>query len=201
MRVRRPGVSVLRGRKLAVLALIVISSSACSVPKAETLNCGEEQSIFACQAKFSDGKSRSIVFVKVPAPGQQVLDEVTTKDDLGNEYCVTLYQNVTATYVPGTCGAPIAGAGVAAEPTATTLDSGAVPQGVVCTEGRPVEECRVSYSDGTIRELRFVDEPSSELERGDTDPHVDGKGVRFCVTLFTKGNDVEATYVASIDGC
>jgi hypothetical protein len=94
-------------RKVAVVSLLLVAVSACSVPRAETLNCGEDQSIFACQAKFSDGKSRNIVFVKAPAPGQTVLDEVTTRDDLGNEYCVTLYQNVTATYVPGECGSPL----------------------------------------------------------------------------------------------
>ncbi|MEN9287256.1 MAG: hypothetical protein RIS39_1248 [Actinomycetota bacterium] len=201
MRVRRPGVSVLRGRKLAVLALIVISSSACSVPKAETLNCGEEQSIFACQAKFSDGKSRSIVFVKVPAPGQQVLDEVTTKDDLGNEYCVTLYQNVTATYVPGTCGAPIAGAGVSAEPTATTLDPNAVPQGVACEEGTPVLQCRAAFSDGTIRTLAFVESPSADMSRVDSDPHVDDEGVTYCVTLYAEEDEAKATYVVGTEGC
>jgi hypothetical protein len=98
-------------RRFLGFAALLFVASACSVPKAETLNCGDDQSIFACQAKFSDGKSRSIVFVKVPAPGQTVLDEITTRDDLGNEYCVTLYQNVTATYHPGTCGSPISGAG------------------------------------------------------------------------------------------
>jgi len=188
-------------RRVVVFALLVVAMSACSVPKAETLNCGEDQSIFACKAKFSDGKARNIVFVKVPALGQTVLDEVTTRDDLGNEYCVTLYQNVTATYQAGACGAAVTGSGASAEPTATTLDSGAIPQGVVCVEGGPVEECRVSYSDGTIRDLRFVNQPSEELTKGDTDPHIDGNGVKYCVTLFTKGNDVEATYVASIDGC
>jgi hypothetical protein len=76
-----------------------------------------------------------------------------------------------------------------------------VPQGVVCEEKQPVEDCRVSYSDGTVRDLRFVESPSAEMIEGDTDPHVDEKGVRYCVTLFTKGNDVEATYFASIDGC
>jgi hypothetical protein len=90
-------------RRVAVFALVLVAISACSVPKAETLNCGEDQSIFACQAKFSDGKSRNIVFVKVPAPGQTVLDEVTTRDDLGNDYCVTLYGNVTATFAAGSC--------------------------------------------------------------------------------------------------
>lgn len=188
-------------RRVAVFALLLVAISACSVPKAETLNCGEDQSIFACKAKFSDGKSRSIVFVKVPAPGQTVLDEVTTRDDLGNEYCVTLYQNVTATYLAGECGAPITGASATAEPTATTLDPGARPEGVACVDGTPVTQCKVSYSDGTTRELSFVESPRSDMTKGDTDPHVDDKGVRYCVTIFTKGNDVEATYVASVDGC
>lgn len=188
-------------RRAVGLAALLLVASACSVPKAETLNCGEDQSIFACQAKFSDGKSRSIVFVKVPAPGQTVLDEITTRDDLGNEYCVTLYQNVTATYHPGKCGSPISGAGAAAEPTATTLDPNAVPQGVACTEGQMVEDCKVAFSDGTIRPLKFVEEPSSDMKRGDSDPFVDGKGVRYCVTLYINGDDAEATAVPSEKGC
>lgn len=171
------------------------------MPKAESLNCGQDQSIFACQAKFSDGKSRNIVFVKVPAPGQEVLDEVTTKDDLGGEYCVTLYGNVTATYLAGACGAPIAGASALAEPTATTLDPNAVPQGVACTEGTPVLQCQAAYSDGTVRALAFVENPTSEMSRVDSDPHVDDEGITYCVTLYAEEDEAKATYVVGSDGC
>ena len=188
-------------RRAVGLAALLLVASACSVPKAETLNCGEDQSIFACQAKFSDGKSRSIVFVKVPAPGQTVLDEITTRDDLGNEYCVTLYQNVTATYHPGECGSPISGAGAAAEPTATTLDPNAVPQGVACTEGTPVLQCRAAYSDGTIRAVSFVNVISQDMYRVDSDPHVDESGVTYCVTLYAEEDDAKATYVVGTEGC
>ena len=90
-------------RRLAVFGLVMLATSACSVPKAETLNCPKDQSVFACEAQFSDGKSRSIVFVKDPTPGQTVLDEITTTDDMGNDYCVTLYENVTATFAAGSC--------------------------------------------------------------------------------------------------
>ena len=188
-------------RRVAVFALLLVAISACSVPKAETLNCGEDQSIFACKAKFSDGKSRSIVFVKVPAPGQTVLDEVTTRDDLGNEYCVTLYQNVTATYLAGECGAPESGASASAEPTATTLDPNAVPQGVACVEGTPVLQCRAAFSDGTFRPLTFVDVLAPDMTKVDSDPHIDDEGVTYCVTLYAEEDEAKATYAVGSEGC
>lgn len=187
-------------RRLAISGFVLVALSGCSVPTAQSLNCGEDQSIFACQAKFSDGKSRNIVFVKRPTPGQTVLDEVTTRDDLGNLYCVTLYDNVTATYLPGECGATTVGDG-AAEPTATTVDPNAVPQGVACTQGTPVTDCRAAYSDGTIRSLTFIDAPEPDMGRVDSDPHVDQDGVSYCVTLYSDEDDAKATYVAGVENC
>jgi len=140
-------------RRFALFVFALVAVTACSVPKPETLNCGEDQSIFACQAKFSDGKSRGIVFVKVPMPDQEVLDSVTTRDDLGNQYCVTLYQNATATYAPGECGSGAATANLPAEPTSTSVDPTAYPQGLACTDGQSVYECRASFSDGSLRQL------------------------------------------------
>jgi hypothetical protein len=139
--------------------------------------------------------------VKVPAPGQTVLDEITTRDDLGNEYCVTLYQNVTATYHPGTCGSPISGAGAAAEPTATTVDLSAFPLGLACIIGTPVVACNAAYSDGSTRKLEFVQEIPANFKKLDSDPHTDDKGVLYCVTIYGFEEDAKATYVAGSEGC
>ncbi|MFM8907847.1 MAG: hypothetical protein ACKOIZ_09610, partial [Actinomycetota bacterium] len=159
-------------RNLALAPLLLVALSACSVPKAEALNCGEDQSIFACQAKFSDGKSRSIVFVKKPMPDATVLDEVTTRDDLGNMYCVTLYSNVTATYAAGECGLPVVGQ-APLEPTSTSVDPSAfIDGGLACVEGTSVFDCRASYSDGTTRPIRFVDKADPVAKKIDSDPHI-----------------------------
>jgi len=188
-------------RRVAVFALLLVAISACSVPKAETLNCGEDQSIFACKAKFSDGKSRSIVFVKVPAPGQTVLDEVTTRDDLGNEYCVTLYQNVTATYLAGECGTQTEAASDPLQPTSTSLDPTAKAVGVACENGTSVFQCEAAYSDGSSRPVRFVEVVPSEFEKIDSDIHIDASGTRFCVTVYGRAEDSLATISAAADGC
>ena len=172
-------------RRLALVPLLVVALTACSVPEPETLDCGADQSVFACKAKFSDGKSRSIVFVKVALPDQPVLDVVSTRDDLGNPYCVTLYGNATATFVGGECGSPTA---VTQDPTATTVDPNAVPQGVACTEGTSVYDCRATYSDGTLRGVQFVDVVSEEAEKVDRDPHTDDQGNVLCVTVFSDGS-------------
>jgi len=188
-------------RKVAVVSLLLVAVSACSVPRAETLNCGEDQSIFACQAKFSDGKSRNIVFVKAPAPGQTVLDEVTTRDDLGNEYCVTLYQNVTATYVPGECGSipPIAAQPM--EPTSTSVDPLSKPQGVSCVEGLSVDQCRVAYSDGTNRRVQIVDSVPDDFVKLDSDPHIDESGLVYCVTAYGRAEEARLIFELGADGC
>lgn len=180
-------------RRLAVSGFVLVALSGCSVPTAQSLNCGEDQSIFACQAKFSDGKSRNIVFVKRPTPGQTVLDEVTTRDDLGNLYCVTLYDNVTATYLPGECGATTVVEG-AAEPTATTVDPNAVPQGLACTQGTPVTDCRVAYDDGTDRRVGFVEAAPKDFAKIDSDPHTDETGASWCVIVY--GREQEARLIA-----
>ena len=77
--------------------------TSCSIPEARKLDCVDGTSVYSCKAEFSDGKSREIVFVDTPSPGQEALDTTTVRDDLGNEYCVTLYRNVTATFVAGAC--------------------------------------------------------------------------------------------------
>jgi hypothetical protein len=46
---------------------------------------------------------RSIVFVDTPPADRTALDSVTTRDDFGNPYCITLYDNATATYKAGDC--------------------------------------------------------------------------------------------------
>lgn len=186
-------------RRFALLAFALVAITACSVPKPETLNCGEDQSIFACQAKFSDGKSRGIVFVKVPMPDQEILDSVTTRDDLGNQYCVTLYQNATATYGAGECGEqpPIASSPI--EPTSTSLDpTASIDGGLVCTEGSPVFDCRAAYSDGTIRPIRFVEAADEVAKRVDSDPHKDDSGNMLCVVLY---DDATATFTSGAENC
>ena len=87
----------------AVLVVFIVALTACSVPAPQTLDCADGQSVYTCKAKFSDGKSRSIVFVESALPEQTVLDIATTKDDFGNPFCVTLYDNATATFVGGEC--------------------------------------------------------------------------------------------------
>jgi len=169
------------------------------VPKAESLNCGQDESIFACQAKFSDGKPRNIVYVKVPAPGQEVLDEVTTKDDLGGEYCVTLYGNVTATYTSGKCGENVNAA--SSRPTSTSVDPTAVAIGVACEDGSRVFDCQAAYNDGSSRQVRFVEIVPSEFDKVDSDIHIDGSGTQFCVTVYSRAEDALATVSAVSDGC
>lgn len=88
---------------VAVLVVFIVALTACSVPAPQTLDCADGQSVYTCKAKFSDGKSRSIVFVDSALPEQTVLDIATTKDDFGNPFCVTLYDNATATFVGGEC--------------------------------------------------------------------------------------------------
>jgi len=190
-------------RNLALAPLLLVALSACSVPKAEALNCGEDQSIFACQAKFSDGKSRSIVFVKKPMPDATVLDEVTTRDDLGNMYCVTLYSNVTATYAAGLCGAATATNMQPSEPTATTVDPNSVPQGIACVEGASVFDCRAVFSDGTVRKLQILDAPPEGLSPADSDPHRDDTGNVYCVTLYATqpGEQAIATFRPGAENC
>jgi hypothetical protein len=187
-------------RRLAISGFVLVALSGCSVPTAQSLNCGEDQSIFACQAKFSDGKSRNIVFVKRPTPGQTVLDEVTTRDDLGNLYCVTLYDNVTATYLPGECGATVE-ISPALEPTSTSVDPGAQPLGVACTEGTPVLECRAAYSDGTNRKVEFVTIVPDEYVRLDSDPHIDEAGKGHCVSIWGLAEDSLATVRDGTNDC
>lgn len=188
-------------RRIALFAFVLVALTACAVPKPETLNCGEDQSIFACQAKFTDGKSRGIVFVKAPMPDQKVLDSVTTRDDLGNDYCVTLYQNATATYAPGECGASVAADSSSAEPTATTVDPNAVPQGIACTESTSVYDCRAAYSDGTIRRMTFVEAPAPNAVRVDSDPHTDESGAVVCVTLYATEVEASATFTPGAANC
>ena len=179
---------------------LIASISSCSVPKAESLSCGEDQSIFACQAVFSDGKARNIVFVKFPSPGQNVLDATTTRDDVGNLYCVTLYDNVTATYYAGECGTP-PDATQTIEPTSTSVDPLAKPQGVSCVESTPVEDCRVAYNDGTARKVQFVDSVPDDFVKLDSDPHVDGDGTVYCVTAYGRSEEARMVYVVGSDGC
>ena len=110
--------------------------------------------MFECKSKFSDGKSRAIVFVEAAMPDQETLDERSTVDSFGNAYCVTLYKNATATFVPGECGA------VQPEAvTTTTLDSAAILQSLACTDGGSIFECQGVFSDGSRRPLNFLDAP------------------------------------------
>ena len=184
----------MRVRRIVLAAVLVAGLSACSVPTAESLECGEGQSIFACQAKFSDGKSRNIVFVRFPSPDLEVLDAETARDDVGNIYCVTLYENVTATYVPGECGSPTEANNQLIEPTSTSVDPLATPEGVACAEGTPVLECGASYNDGTVRQVRFVEFIPDEYVRLDTDPHIDDVGKTFCVSVFGLAEDAVVIY-------
>ena len=191
----------MRVRRVGAALILVLATSSCSVPNAESLSCGEDQSIFACKAMFSDGKARSIVFVKFPSPDQSILDSVTTRDDVGNLYCVTLYDNVTATYVPGECGSTPPSVTQLMEPTSTSVDPLAKPQGVACSEGGPVEDCRVAYNDGTTRKVDFVDEVPDDFVKLDSDPHVDGNGIEYCVTAYGRAEEARATYVVGTEGC
>lgn len=85
------------------MVVLVLAMTACSVPAPQTLDCADGRSVYTCKAKFSDGKSRSIVFVESALPEQMVLDIATTNDDFGNPFCVTLYDNATATFMDGEC--------------------------------------------------------------------------------------------------
>jgi hypothetical protein len=182
-------------RRFVVLALAAVALSACSPPSPEALDCTDGQSVYMCKARFSDGKSRSIVFVKVVVPGQKVLDEVTVSDDFASPYCVTLFGNATASFSAGNCG-EIPPAVI--DSSATTLDPNALPQGVACTTGTPVYDCKAIYSDGSIRQVTFVWEPSATATRIDSDPHTDDSGYEFCVSLYT---DETATVRLGLENC
>ncbi|NCZ67936.1 MAG: hypothetical protein EBY84_05555, partial [Acidimicrobiia bacterium] len=47
----------------AVVALMGMGLNSCSIPKPTSLVCRDGQSIFTCEATFSDGKTRGLVFV------------------------------------------------------------------------------------------------------------------------------------------
>ena len=87
----------------AVVALMGMGLNSCSIPKPTSLVCRDGQSIFTCEATFSDGKTRGLVFVDTAPADRTALDSVTTRDDFGNPYCITLYDNATATYKAGDC--------------------------------------------------------------------------------------------------
>jgi hypothetical protein len=82
---------------------LLAALAACSVPAPVSLDCTDGQSVYLCKAKFSDDKSRTIVFVDSALEGQPVLDTATMTDDFGNPFCVTLYGNATATFQGGEC--------------------------------------------------------------------------------------------------
>lgn len=86
-----------------LVAAIVGGLNGCSIPKPTALVCRDGQSIFACEAEFSDGTPRGLGFVDAPPKGAVAIDAVTTRDDFGNVYCITLYEDVTATYESGEC--------------------------------------------------------------------------------------------------
>ena len=90
-------------RRFALLSFTILALSSCSIPSPDTLDCTDGKSVFACKARFTDDKSRAIVFVDNPIPDQEVLDRAVVRDDLANVYCVTLYANATATFVSGEC--------------------------------------------------------------------------------------------------
>ncbi|NDD61193.1 MAG: hypothetical protein EBZ46_02965 [Actinobacteria bacterium] len=87
----------------AVVALMGMGLNSCSIPKPTSLVCRDGQSIFTCEATFSDGKTRGLVFVDTAPADRTAVDSVTTRDDFGNPYCITLYDNATATYKAGDC--------------------------------------------------------------------------------------------------
>ena len=113
-------------------------------------------------------------------------------------YCVTLYSNVTATYAAGECGLPVVGQ-APLEPTSTSVDPSAfIDGGLACVEGTSVFDCRASYSDGTTRPIRFTDMADPVAKKIDSDPHIDGAGEVFCVTLY---DDATATVANSAENC
>ncbi|MFZ9779099.1 MAG: hypothetical protein ACO3EM_02910 [Ilumatobacteraceae bacterium] len=87
----------------AVVALMVMGLNGCSIPKPTSLVCRDGLSIFTCEATFSDGKTRGLVFVDTAPADRTAVDSVTTRDDFGNPYCITLFDNATATYSGGEC--------------------------------------------------------------------------------------------------
>jgi hypothetical protein len=164
----------------ALTAGLLTSLAACSVPEPVSLDCADGQSIFECKARFSDDKSRTIVFVDAALEGQPVLDTTTTKDDFGNLFCVTLYENATATYVPGECGAVSNEASV----DTTTADPTAVPASLSCTDGQSVYTCQGVFSDGSLRALAFAETAPADHAVVQSIPTKDDFGNLFCVTLY-----------------
>jgi len=176
-------------RRGLITAVLAVSVSACSIPEPEALVCQDGQSLFTCQAQYTDGKARAIVFVDVPAEGEEPRDTTTTKDDFGNSYCVTLYENSTATYVAGECGQQTAAnTETTLEVAATTLDASATPQSLACTDGRSVFTCQVNYSDGTLRAATFVDAAPTDSAAVATQFTRDDFGYPYCVTLYANGS-------------
>jgi len=176
-------------RKLFFAAILGVSVSSCSIPEPETLVCEDGQSIFSCQAQYTDGKARAIVFVDAPSEGQEQRDTTTTKDDLGNTYCVTLYANATATYVAGECGQQSAASTeTTLEVTTTTLDPSATPQSLACSDGQSVFACQVNYSDGSVRAATFLDAAPTDSPVVTTQFTKDDFGNPYCVTLYANGS-------------
>jgi len=171
----------------AAAATLILAVTACSVPKPETLDCTDGASVFECKSKFSDGKSRAIVFVEAAMPDQETLDERSTVDSFGNAYCVTLYKNATATFVPGECGA------VQPEAvTTTTLDSAAILQSLACTDGGSIFECQGVFSDGSRRPLKFLDAPPAGRTALVSTASTDSFGNVYCVSAY---DDATASFV------
>ena len=169
--------------RFILIPVVVASVSACSVPKPETLECVDGQSIFECKSKFTDGKLRSVTFVDTPLPDQPVLDSTTTKDDFGNPFCVTLYDNATAAYVPGECGSE-----PAETATTSTLSESAVAQTLECADGQSAYTCQAQFTDGTVRALSFVDSPPTDIAALESVLTTDDFGNAFCVTLYANAS-------------
>ncbi|NCZ85840.1 MAG: hypothetical protein EBY95_00150, partial [Actinobacteria bacterium] len=60
----------------AVVALMGMGLNSCSIPKPTSLVCRDGQSIFTCEATFSDGKTRGLVFVDTAPADRTAVDSV-----------------------------------------------------------------------------------------------------------------------------
>jgi hypothetical protein len=89
--------------RLATVLAVVTMFAGCSIPEPTSLVCSDGQSIFQCEASYSDGKVRSLTFVDEASGDWVQIDSLTTLDDFGNPYCITLYDNSVATYKGGEC--------------------------------------------------------------------------------------------------
>jgi hypothetical protein len=108
---------------LVVLALVALSACGGSTGSAQirdsssatvgnlgparplTLLCKDSQTVFACQARWSDDSLKAIEFPNSgdSHSGQSFIDRQETRDNYGNVYCIALFSDGQGSFHGGNC--------------------------------------------------------------------------------------------------